>query len=87
MKPAISSSMIRRKIREVLNIRAGFGKSEKLLLECVNELTNGGVSLQELRDGIEFNLSQSYIRSKYEEDQDETLWFITQDGIAKQNLN
>ncbi len=84
--PTISKAMIRRKIREVLHIRAGFGKTEKLLLECVNELTGGGVSLQELRDGIEWNHSEAYIRSKFEDEAEETLWFITPDGIAQQNI-
>ena len=86
MKPTVSKSMIRRKIREVLNIRAGFGKTEKFMLESVNELTGGGVSLQELRDGIEWNHGEAYIRSKYQDEADETLWFITAEGVAQQNI-
>ncbi len=86
MKPSISKVMINRKIREVLNIRPGFGKTEKFLLEAVNELTGGGVSLQELRDGIEWNHAKTYIRSKFEDEAEETLWFITPDGIAQQHI-
>jgi len=86
MKPTISKAMIRRKIREVLNIRPGFGKTEKFLLEAVNELTGGGVSLQELRDGLEWNHSETYIRSKFEDEAEETLWFITPEGIAQQSI-
>ncbi len=86
MMPTVSKAIIRRKIREVLAIRPGFGKTEKFMLECVNELTGGGVSLQELRDGIEWNHAETYIRSKYENEAEETLWFITAEGIAQQNI-
>lgn len=86
MKPTVSKAMIRRKIREVLNMRPGFGKTEKMLLEGVNELTGGGVSLQELRDGMEWNHGETYIRSEFEDQAEETLWFITPDGIAQQKI-
>jgi hypothetical protein len=77
-------SMIRRKLREVLAIAPGYGKTEKQLLEYVNELLNGGVSLQELRDAREWNHEQGYVRSEEEEESEVILWFITRDGIAKQ---
>jgi DNA-binding transcriptional regulator YdaS (Cro superfamily) len=85
-KPTVSKLMIRRKIREVLNMRPGFGKTEAFLLEAVNELTGGGVSLQELRDHLEWNHGQRYVRSEYQDEAEETLWFITTDGIAQQKI-
>lgn len=78
--------MIRRKIREVLNIRPGFGKTEEMLLDGVNELVGGGVSLQELRDAIEWNLGESFVRSAWDNEREETEWFITADGKAAQNI-
>lgn len=86
MKATVSKAMIRRKIREVINMRPGFGKTEPMLLDGVNELTGGGVSLQELRDGIEWNHSERLIRSEENTDSDETEWFITPEGIAKQKI-
>lgn len=85
-KPTVSKAIVRRKVREVLAMAPGFGKTETQLLEFVNELTGGGVSLQELRDACEWSLSESYIRSSYDEESEDTLWFITKAGIAQQNI-
>ena len=82
----VSTGMIRRKIRAVLNIRPGFGKTERVLLEGVNELVGGGVSLQELRDGIEWNHAEGLIRSKEDKEAEVILWFITEQAIAKENI-
>jgi len=76
--------MIRRKLREVLAMAPGYGKTEKQLLEYVNELLNGGVSLQELRDAMEWNHAQSFIRSEDDAESEQILWFISRAGIAKQ---
>lgn len=86
MKPTVSKGMIRRKIRTALNMRPGFGKTEAMLLDNVNELTGGGVSLQELRDGVEWNLSERNIRSEEDNQSDETLWYITPNGQALENV-
>lgn len=81
-----SKSMVRRKIREVLAMAPGYGKTEPMLLECVNELTNGGVSLQELRDAREWNHEQGFVRSQENMESEQTLWYITKAGIAQQNI-
>jgi hypothetical protein len=78
--------MVRRKIREVLAMAPGYGKTEPMLLECVNELTNGGVSLQELRDAREWNHEQGFVRSQENMESEQTLWYITKAGIAQQNI-
>lgn len=85
-KPTISTARIRRKIREALNISPGTGKTEAMLLEMVNELVGGGVSLQELRDGIEWNHSEVNIRSEYDDEAEVTEWFITKEGIRLENI-
>lgn len=82
-----SKAMVRRKVREVLHLAPGYGKTERVLLECVNDLTNGGVSLQELRDAREWNHEHGYIRSRIDEESEEILWYITKDGIAVQNVS
>lgn len=86
MKPTVSTARIRKKIRTALNIQAGSGKTEGILLEMVNELVGGGVSLQELRDGMEWNHGEAYIRSAYDKQADETEWFITAAGIQQENI-
>lgn len=85
-KPTISKQMIRRKIRQVLLIASGYGKTEAVLHEAVNDLVGGGVSLQELRDGIEWNHAEALIRSQYDGEAEETQWFITPVGKAKENI-
>ena len=85
-KPTVPLAMIRRKLREVLAIRPGYGQTEKQLLEYVNELTGGGVSLEELRAATEWNIGEKFSRSSYDEESEQTLWFISAQGLAKQNI-
>jgi hypothetical protein len=85
-KPTVSTGRVRKKVRAALNIQAGSGKDESMLLEMVNELTGGGVSLQELRDAIEWNHGEGYIRSEYDDEAEVTEWFITKAGIQQENI-
>ena len=85
-KPTISVGRIRKKLREALNIAPGTGKTETMLLEMVNELVGGGVRLQELRDAIEYNHGEAYIRSEYDKEAEATEWYITRAGIAQENV-
>ena len=84
MASNIPISLIRKSVREVLNMRPGFGKTEDQLLDFVNELIGGGVTLQDLRDAVEWNLYKTYVRSRRDDEAEETLWFITAEGIAKE---
>lgn len=85
-KPTVSTARIRQKIRVALNIQPGTGKTEAMLLEMVNELVGGGVSLQELRDAREWNHSQAFIRSQYDDEAEVLEWFITREGIQQENI-
>jgi hypothetical protein len=85
-KPAHSKGRIRQKVREVLNIRPGFGKTERMIHEGVNELLGGGVSLEELREAVEYNVSERMARSEYLTEAEETIWLITAEGQAKENI-
>ena len=79
-------AILRRKVREALNMAPGFGKSEGMIHQIVNELTGGGVDLQDLRDARDWNHQELYIRREKDEDSDEYLWYITERGIAKQKI-
>lgn len=83
-KPTVTDAKVREKIRDVLNLAPGYGKTEALLLEGVNELTGGGVTEAQLQAGIEWNHGKEYIRRRTNEDTDETEWLITKHGIAKE---
>lgn len=82
--PTTPLALIRRRVREVLAMAPGYGKTETQLLEFTNELNGGGITLQELRDASEWNHVNGYIRSEHDEESGQTLWFISKAGIAKQ---
>ena len=84
MQPTTPLAIIRRRVREVLAMAPGYGKTETQLLEFVNELNGGGVSLQELRDAREWNHEEGFVRSEPDEESEQILWFITSAGTAKQ---
>ena len=78
------TAVIRRKVREALNMAPGYGKSEGQLLELVRELSGGPVDLQDLRDARDWNHEQGYVRREREDESEQLLWYITPAGIAKQ---
>jgi hypothetical protein len=82
----IPKTMIRNAVREALNMAAGFGKNERMLHYMVNTITGDKIPLQDLRDAMDYNLSEHYIRSKEDKDADEVLWYLTPEGRAKLNL-
>lgn len=84
MADSIPKLMIRRKVREVLAMQPGFPKTEIFIHQAVNQLCGGGVSLQDSRDAIEWNLQQNFIRSERDEEAETVGWFITPLGQAKQ---
>lgn len=55
--------------------------SESQLLAKTNYLVGGGLDLSQLRDALEWNHSEAYVRSEYIREADMTSWFITQAGI------
>ena len=60
--------------------------ADSLIAASGDELVGGGVSLQELRDGLEYNHAETYIRSEYEKEAEVTEWFITARGIQQENI-
>ena len=78
------TAIVRRKVREALNMAPGYGKSEAQLHELVCELAGGPVSLQDLRDAREWNHENGFVRSEDDGESGLILWFITREGIAKQ---
>lgn len=78
------TAIVRRKVREALNMAPGYGKTEAQLHEMVAMLAGGPVSLQELRDAREWNHENGFIRSEDDDESETVLWYITPAGIAKQ---
>jgi hypothetical protein len=86
MKPAVSLERARQKVREALKLANGNPQTEAQVHESVNELLGVRIDLQQLRDAMEYNHGQRLIRSEWIEEAEKTGWFITRDGIAKENL-
>lgn len=85
-KSSIPIAIIRRKVREVCNMQQGYGKSEAMIAEYVPRLAGGPVSLQEVRDAMEWNHIEGYIRSEEDGESETILWYITPAGIAQQRI-
>jgi hypothetical protein len=77
----VSPGRVRKAVREVLAMQEGEPLGERPLHDAVNELTGGGVDLTHLRDALEWNHSEAFIRSEYVEEADLDGWVITKAGI------
>lgn len=78
--------MLRRKVREVLAMQPGYGKTLKFLHQAVNDLCGGGITLQDLLDAMDWNHNKALIRSARDDEADEEIWYITEAGLAAQNI-
>lgn len=88
MKKA-STGMTRAVVREICNAAAGFGKTEEMLLKFAKDrLGAGSVDVQMIRDALEWNLSEDFVRyvDEAETESGETEWFITEKGQAKERI-
>lgn len=68
-------------MRDVLNMQDGEPLHETPMLAAVNELVGGGMDLTDLRDAIEWNHSEGYVRSEFVEEAELDGWVITKAGI------
>lgn len=86
-RPRISDGKGRKYVREVLNIGKGYGYSEEAIEKNVNELAAPAKSNRsQIREWIEWNHSKAYVRTEYNDDFNQDLWFITEEGIAKESI-
>lgn len=80
-KPRVSVGRVRKAVREVLAMQEGEPLGEGPMLDAVNELTGGGVDLSMLRDALEWNHGEAFVRSEYFEEAEMTGWIITKAGL------
>ncbi len=86
MAANIPIERIRQKIREALKLAQGDPLTEAQIHEAVTDLLGRDPGLQAIRDAMEWNHGESFIRSEYIEEAEKTAWFITRSGLAKENL-
>lgn len=80
-KPRVSPGEVRHAIREVLCLQEGEPLAEEPMLKKVNRLVGGGVDLTQLRDALEWNHREAFIRTEYVEEAELDGWVITTAGI------
>lgn len=86
-RPRITAARGRVLVREVLNMGQGYGYTEDALLDGINGLASPAeAKWSEVREWVEWNHQNDYLRTEFSEDLDEDLHFITKEGVAKQAL-
>lgn len=86
MHASIPIERIRQKIRAALKLAAGDPLSEAQVHEAVTDLLGRDPGLQAVRDAMDWNFAQMFVRSEWIEEAEKTGWYITKAGIAKENL-
>ena len=71
-------------VRECVAMANGYGCTEEMIFDSVNERVPGKADLSEVRDAVEWNLGKNYIKRRKNEDTEEYEWIITEDGKAKE---
>ena len=82
----ISNGTMRLYVRETCAMAQGYGCTEEMIYDAVNERVPGKADLTQVRDAVEWNVSKNYLRRQKNEDTDDFEWVITQDGIAKDRI-
>lgn len=80
-KQRVSNGRVRQKVRTVLRMQEGEPLAEEPLLDAVNELVGGGVDLTQLRDAIEWNHGEAFVRRERIDELELDGWVITKAGI------
>ena len=86
MSRRITTERARQKVREALKLAAGDPQTEAQIRETVDELLGFRLDLQQFQEAMEHNHTSRYIRSEFVKEADVTAWFITKEGLAKENL-
>jgi hypothetical protein len=82
----MKDGIIRKYVREFVAMAQGYGCTEAAIYDSVNERVPGKADLSQVRQAIEWNLAQDYIRGSENVDTDEYEWRITSEGIAKESI-
>lgn len=80
-KPRVSPVEARKAVRDVLGAQDGDPIEESQILRKANYLVGGGLDLSQLREAMEWNHDEAYIRSEYIAEAEMTAWFITGRGL------
>ncbi len=77
---------VRRVVREVLNMTAGYYLTEKALTDFSNEVLEPDASEMDVKLALEWNYAEGYVSNQDNEETEEKEWCITKAGIARENI-
>jgi hypothetical protein len=78
--------ILRKKLREVLAMAPRRRFSEQMLLDALNRLVPEELTVQELKQAIEWNHAHNWIEYRHNEDEGRDEWFLTDAGKQKEGL-
>lgn len=73
-------------MREVLVLADGSPRTEQQILRGVRRLAGEEVTLQEVRDAMDFNHGEAFIRSEFNKQEEVVHFFITKAGQAQERI-
>lgn len=77
---------LRKYVRETLAMTPGYGHTEKMIVDAVNERLPVDANLTAIRDAIEWNHGKAYLRQEENEDTEQIEYSITKKGLAKEAI-
>lgn len=83
---AATKGQLKRYVRDVCSLAKGYGVTEKFMHDSINQLVPAGVEIDDLREAVEWNVSQGFVKRAKNEDTEDFEWSITKAGIAKDNI-
>lgn len=83
---AANKALIKKYVRDVCSLAKGYGVTEEFMHDAISSLVPAGVEMDEMREAVEWNVSQGFVKRTYNDDTEAHEWSITKAGIAKDNV-
>jgi hypothetical protein len=79
---------VRRYVREALALAHSHRRelTDRQIFDSVDRLTREKLKVDELTTAIQWNVSQDYVKSRFDADADADVWFLTDLGKAKEGI-
>ena len=78
---------LRKSVREVLALSAGYYLTVEAITRFVNELLEPDADPADILLALEWNYAEDYVANQHNEETEETEWCITKSGIAHNNVS
>jgi hypothetical protein len=82
-KEKMKRVMLRRLVREALDLASPQKLTSNLIEDAVESLGTGDVAAADIREAMEWNQRKGYITYEHNEDLEVDLWSLTDRGVEK----